>query len=235
MQDTDSAALDKLSNLAVELEADERELGEAVAIGMKEAREEVVAALIAHGEIVYRVVETLSRYRKFFKAKHTWLKILDRIAAARGCSTKTLRRLLSNYDKAQELEQVVIDEMLEQHIDPSLPRNRPVVEILGRDPRPKNRQEATAAVNSARANLITMTNPPKTDMEAGDPQSAEEFARRLARLVEPWYRGFSLEDRDVQLRYVLEKLVNRLRADIRELRIYSRPDQVRKPAVGGGS
>lgn len=234
MQDTDSAVVDKLSNLAAELEADERELGEVAADGRKKAREEVVAALIAHREIVYRVVETLSRYRKFFKAKHTWLKILDRIAAARGCSTKTLRRLLSNYDKAQELEQAVVDEMLEQHIDPSLPRSRPVVEILARAPRPKNREEAAAAVSSARSNLIAMTNPPKTDPAAGGPESAEEFARRLARLVEPWYRGFSLEDRDVQLRYVLEKLVNRLRADIRELRIYSRPDQVRKPAAGGG-
>ena len=234
MQDTDSAALDKLSSLAAELEAAERELGEVAADGLKEAREEVVAVLVAHREIVYRVVETLSRYRSFFKEKHMWLKILDRIAAARGCSAKTLRRLLSNYDKAQELEQVVVDEMLEQHIDPALPRNRTVVEMLGRDPRPKNREEAAAAVSSARSNLIAMTNPPKTDPEAGEPQSTEEFARRLARLVEPWYRGFPLEDRDVQLRYVLEKLVNRLRADVRELRIYSRPDQVRKPAVGGG-
>lgn len=235
MQDTDPTGLDTLSTLAAELEAAERELGEIGTDGLKEARDEVVAALVAHREIVYRVVETLSRYRTFFKAKRTWLKILDRIAAARGCSAKTLRRLLTNYDRAKELGEAVIDEMLEQRIDPSLTRNRRVVETLAQAlPKPATREEATAALDFARSNVIAMRNVIQDNSAGSEPEPAEAFARRLAKVVEPWYRSFPVQDRDVQLRFVLEKLVNMLRADVRELRIYSRPDQVHKPAFGGG-
>lgn len=235
MQDHEFKGPDKLSNLAAELRVAESKLcifpaGE----GLDDAREEVVAALIGHRAMLYRLAEALSRYRAFFKAEHTWMAILDKIAAAYGRSSKTLQRLLKNYDDAQTLGNLVINQMLEEHIDPSLPRNRPMVKMLAQAPKPESKEEATAAVKAAQSNVIAMKNAARSAGQETESDASDEFARRLVRIVDPWYRAHSLATRNDELRYILEKLVNMLRADVRELRIYSRPDQVLKPAANGG-
>lgn len=232
MQDADSKGLDKLSDLAADLEVAESELGEVPAAKqLQEAREEVVASLILHRGSLYRLDDALSQYRAFFKAEHMWLKVLDKIATAYGCSAKKFTRLLEKYDTAGGLGPFLFDKMLEQRIDPRLPRNRLVVEMLEKAPKPADREAATAAVKAAK--VLTMKRTAANSSQQAV-QGDDAFACRIKKLVDPWYHTFPLETRDAELRYVLEKLVNTLRADVRELRIYSRPDQVRKPAAAGG-
>lgn len=228
MEDSDSTKHDKLSNLARDLEAIEgSEGGVENPAELNAARDAVISAIEGVFESHYQFATSLDHYRAFFKAKHTWTTALEKIASVQGCSARTLYRLLENYEATKQLPLYFIDAMLEAGIDPAVTGNREVVQALASVPKPVSVAEAEASVNLVRSNVISM----KRAVESS-PSEVEEFARRIVRMFEARYRSYQGADRDDQIRFILEKVVNVLRADVRELHTYSRPDHVRKPAKG---
>jgi hypothetical protein len=230
MEDDDSKSFDNLSKLARDLE--EIEQGEG---GVKDparasqVREGLIAAMRSVYKSHYEFAEWLDRYRNLYKAKKTSTVAIERIAATYGCSARTLYRLLSNYDDAQQLPLVFIDVMREEGLDPVRGENLQLVKALAETPKPASRAEAEASLNVARAKVVKMQTP-----VASTPQQPEleEFATRVVRMFKARYGSYSGPDRDDQIRFVLEKVVNVLGADVHELRTYGRPDRVPKPAKG---
>lgn len=117
--------------------------------------------------------------------------------------------------------------MKEEGLDPVRGENRHLVKTLTMAPKPANHEEARASLKVARANVVKMT-PAVQDA----PSELEEFATRIVRMFEARYRSYHGEDRDQQIRFVLERVVNVLGANVQELRICDRPDRVPKPVKG---
>lgn len=272
MDESDSTGFDKLSNLAQELEEIERsEDGVEDPSQADEVREGLIAAMRGVFKSHYDFAVWLDRYLKVLRVKKTVTAAMEKIATAYGCSSRTLYRLLRNYDDAKQLPLAFVDVMREQRLDPVRTANKPLVDELIAVPKPADHDEAKASLNAARAkvakmkpavqstpndvgenrqavqNLATVPEPanrderkasPRAAAKAADiataaqtpPMDAEEFATRVVRLFEERFGSYRGEDRDEQIRFVLERVVKALNADVHELRTDNRPDPVRKPA-----
>jgi AraC-like DNA-binding protein len=228
MEDDQSTRLDKLSDLARELEEIEcRQGGVTDSAGAKEAREGLISAMRRVFRSHYEFAEWLDRYRRFYKVTKTWTVALEAIAAVQGCSARTLSRVFRNYDDARQLPLAFVDVMREEEIDPAEGENRKLVKALTTAPEPANHAEARATLKVARANVVKMK-----PAAANPPSELEDFAERIVRMFKSRYDAYSGADRDEQIRFVLERVVNVLHAEVRELRKYDRPDRVPKPAKG---
>ncbi len=228
MEDSDSTGIDNLSNLASELkEIEGREGGVKDPARADEVREGLIAAMRGVYKSHYDFAEWLDRYRKLYKARKTSTAAMEQIATTYGCSSRTLYRLLSNYDDAKQLPLVFVDVMREQDLDPVRGENQPLVKTLAAAPKPADRDEARAALNAARTNLVKM----KPAVQSARSE-LEDFAARIVRMFEAQYGSYHGADRDEQIRFVLERVVNVLGADVHELRTYGRPDRVPKPGEG---
>jgi hypothetical protein len=117
--------------------------------------------------------------------------------------------------------------MREEDLDPTRGENLSLVKSLTKAPEPASHAEAKASLKVARANVVKMK-----PAVANPPSELEDFAARIVRMFESRYRTYRGTDRDEQIRFVLEKVVNVLGADVRELRTYGRPDRVPKPVKG---
>lgn len=228
MDDSDSTNVDKLSDLARELEEIERrEGGVEDHAGVNAAREGLISAMRGVFKSHYEFATSLDRYRHFYKAKKTWTVALEIIATVQGYSARTLYRLLRNYDDARQLPLVFVDVMREEGLDPTRGKNLGLVKSLTKAPEPASHADAKASLNVARANVVKIT--PSVQNALSE---LEQFTARIVRMFEFRYRTYHGTDRDDQILFVLEKIVNVLRADVRELRMYDRPDPVPKPAKG---
>jgi len=234
MKDDDSKQFDNLSNLAKDLKGIENQGGVDRADGLNEAREAVVVALRGVRASLYELAEALEGYHNYIKGEHIWTSVLDRVARGQGCSARTLYRLIENYKQTQRLPQFVIDAMIESRIEPTSTKNRDVVQIVAQAPEPATREEAMAAVKMAHSRVIAMKRTAKAETALVELGSLDEFTERIVRMFESRYRSYLPSSRDDEVRYILEKVVNCLRANVRELRTYSRADQVRKPAAAKG-
>jgi hypothetical protein len=144
-----------------------------------------------------------------------------------GCSTRTLYRLLRNYDATRQLPLVFVDVMRNAGFDPALGQNRKVVKSLSRVATPASHADAKVSLHLARANVVRMAPTVKSA-----PNTLEEFATRIVRMFETRYRSYHGADRDEQIRFILERIVNVLGANVQELRTYRRSDRVPEPAKG---
>lgn len=234
MKDDDSKQFDNLSNLTKDLKVIENQGGVDHAAGLDAARETVVGAIRGMRASLYQLAEALEGYHNYFKGEHIWTSVLDRVARGQGCSARTLYRLIENYKEAQRLPQIVVDAMIESHIEPTSTKNRDVVQIVAQIPETATREDAAAAVKLAHSRVIAMKRTAKAETAPVEPGSLEEFTRRIVRMFEARFGSYSPSHRDDEVRFILEKVVNCLRANVRELRTYSRADQVRKPAAAKG-
>jgi AraC-like DNA-binding protein len=246
MGNSDSTGFDNLSKLTNELkEIEGREGGVKDPARADEVREGLVAAMRGFVKSLYHFAEQLDCYHNLFKAKKTATTAMERIATERGCSSRTLYRLLKNFNSSKQLSLFVMDEMREQGLDPVLGKHQPLVETLTAAPEPANREEAKASLKAARAKVVKMAPAARTASTVraappvGTAQTAqttdtaqiaeieiEEFARRIVRMFEDRYGSYRGEDRDEQIRSVLERVVNVLHADVHELRTDNCPDRV---------
>jgi hypothetical protein len=141
-------------------------------------------------------------------------------------------RIISVYERASNLPETVVDALVERNIDPAAGKNVELVDNLLQMPRPETRQEAATAVteafekHSARKRLAKKKKAAKSEKA-----SVEEFAAHIVKQFEGRYRSAAPDVRDAEVRYVLERVVNTLRAEIRELRRFGRPALVPGPAV----
>jgi AraC-like DNA-binding protein len=253
MGNSDPTGFDNLSKLTNELkEIEGREGGVKDPARADEVREGLVAAMRGFVKSLYHFAEQLDCYHKLFKVKKTATAAMERIATERGCSSRTLYRLLKNFNSSKQLSLFVMDEMREQGIDPVLTRHQALVGTLTEAPEPANREEAKASLTTARAKVLKIPSVARKARTAPSAQAAQttkateatdstgtdqiadveidEFATRIVRMFEERFGAYRGEDRDAQIRSVLERVVNSLGADVRELCIDHRPECVRKPA-----
>jgi hypothetical protein len=117
-----------------------------------------------------------------------------------------------------------VEVMQEEGIDPVRTKNQPLVKELSAATKPADHKEARDALHAAQTNVVQMK--PATQSA---PTEVEEFAMRIVRMFEARYGSYRGADRDEQIRFVLERVVNVLGADVHELRTYGRSDRVPKP------
>lgn len=259
MEDDDPKKSDKLSDFGKDLqEIEGRDGGVTDPARANEVREDLFAAMRGFVKSLYEFAGKLYRYHKLFRDKRTATAAMERIATECGCSSRTLYRLLKNFKNSQQLSLFFVDQMREEGIDPVLTRHQALVKTLTLAPEPANREEAKVSLKTARAKVLKMSpvarkahTAPRAETaqnfqatkpidNAGVKDSAgtaqisdveiDEFAARIVRMFEERFGAYHGEGRDAQIRSVLERVVNTLGADVRELRIDSRPDRVRKPA-----
>jgi leucyl aminopeptidase (aminopeptidase T) len=154
MENSGPKDFDILSNLTNELrEIEGREGGVIDPARADEVREGLVAAMRGVFKSHYDFAVALDRYHKLYKAKKIATAAMARIAAAYGCSARTLYRLLSNYDNARQLPLVFVDVMREQGLDPVRTANQPLVNELVAARKPADHAEAEASLNAARVKV----------------------------------------------------------------------------------
>ena len=253
MENSGPTGFDNLSKLTNELkEIEGREGGVKDPARADEVREGLVAAMRGFVKSLYNFAEQLDCYHNLFKAKKAATAAMERIATERGCSSRTLYRLLKNFNSSKQLSLFVMDEMREQGIDPVLTRHQALVGTLTEAPEPPaNREEAKASLKAARAKVVKMApaarnarsvrtaptaetaqNAQTTDTTQIADIEIDEFATRIVRMFQERFGAYDGGDRDEQIRMVFERVVNVLHADVHELRTDGRPDRVPKPGKG---
>ena len=143
---------------------------------------------------------------------------------------RTVFRIIEDYERATQLPPIILEAMLEQQIESAAAKNIDVVETLLKMPEPKTSEKASTVVREAfKTHVLKKTKKvsPKPDLEA--------FAERIVKQFENRYRSTTPPERDAEVQYVLELVVNTLRAPIRELRQFGRPALVPKPAKRGAA
>jgi len=229
MRDPETKKLDKMSNLKELLrKLEPSQL--AYDKSLRQAREVLIGALRTYTHSRYQLGRALRVYREYFKAERAWMEAAKVIAAAIDRDEKTVFRIIEDYERAAQLPAITLEAMREQNIDPAAAKHAGVVENLLRLPEPKTSEKASAVVREAfKTHVLQKTKKaaPKPDLEA--------FAERVVKLFEDRYRSAAPEQRDAELQYILELLVNSMRAPIRKLRQFGRPTLVPKPPKQGAA
>jgi hypothetical protein len=165
-----------------------------------------------------------------FKPGRGWVAAAKIIAAAMDCDERTVFRIIEDYERASQLPPIILEAMLEQQIEPAAAKNIDVIETLRQIPEPKTSEEASAVVAKAFKSRVVQ----KTKKASAKPD-LEAFAERIVKQFEDRYRSATPQQRDAEVQYILELLVNTLRAPIRELRQFGRPTLVPKPPKQGAA
>ena len=103
-----------------------------------------------------------------------------------------------------------------------------MIQKLAQMPEPETPEKAELAVARVHSEHVTRKKALRA-AKGGKKEKLDDFAERVLRHFEERFGTMKPEQRDAELRYVLERIVNKLRADIRELRQYGRPTLVPKP------
>lgn len=230
---TESDGFAKLANLRGELKLAER-VGslENEDLDLRQAREALLACIKSFQHSRYELSRAISRYKIYFKAEGSWTRAAKLIAESIGTSERTVLRIAEEYEFASQLPELTRDAMVEQKLDPAAGKNAGLVENLLELPAPETREQAVAEVKVAsQAHLEKKQAAKKATAKLSRKDDLEQFAQRILRQFKERCRSATPEQRDAEVRYVLELVVNTVRADIREQRQYGRPSLVSKPAM----
>jgi hypothetical protein len=169
-------------------------------------------------------------YREYFKAERAWMEAAKLIAIAIDRDVKTVFRMIEDYESASQLPAITLEAMREQNIEPAAAKNSDLVETLLKMPEPKTSEKASAVAREAFKTQVL-----QKAKRASVKLDLEAFAERVVKQFEERYRSDTPQQRDAEIQYILELLVNRLRAPIRELRQFGRPTLVPKPPKQGAA
>ena len=221
---------DKLSNLSKELQRIEKTYIHTESAELAKTRNSVVGGLQAFGNSRFQLGRVLRQYKLHFKSGHGWVAAAKLIAAAMDREERTVFRIIEDYERASQLPPIVLEAMREQQIEPAAAKNSDLVEILLKMPEPKTSEKASAVVLEALKKQV-LQKAKKASVKA----DLETFSERIVKQFEDRYRSATPQQRDAEVKYILELLVNRLRAPIRELRQFGRPTLVPKPKKQGAA
>ena len=221
---------DKLSNLSKELQRIEKTYIHTESAELAKTRNSVVGGLQKFGNSRFQLGRVLRQYKMHFKSEHGWVAAAKLIAAAMDREERTVFRMLEDYERASKLSPIILEAMREQQIEPAAAKNSDLVEILLKMPEPKTSEKASAVVREA-FNKQVVQKAKKASVKA----DLEAFSERIVKQFEDRYRSATPQQRDAEVLYILELLVNRLRAPIRELRQFGRPTLVPKPKKQGAA
>ncbi len=218
---------DKMSVLAGELERIENSFGDAQGEDLTRTRGALLGAIEKYTGSRFALGHMLLQYKQYFRAERGWVVAARAIGAAIGRNERTVYRIIGDYEIASQLPPVTINALQEMNIDPAAAKNLKVVKKLLEMPKPKSAKDAEDAVNVAiQENLARKKLSAKTPVGS----ELEDFAQKIVKQFESRYGSSAPHERDAEVRYVLELVVNTLRADIRDLKIYGRPTLVPKPS-----
>ncbi len=221
---------DKLSNLSKELQRIEKTYIHTESAELAKTRNSVVGGLQKFGNSRFQLGRVLRQYKMHFKSEHGWVAAAKLIAAAMDREERTVFRMLEDYERASQLSPIILEAMREQQIEPAAAKNSDLVETLLKMPEPKTSEKASAVVREA-FNKQVVQKAKKASVKA----DLEAFSERIVKQFEDRYRSATPQQRDAEVLYILELLVNRLRAPIRELRQFGRPTLVPKPKKQGAA
>jgi hypothetical protein len=231
MNDLRTEKSDNLSDFSAELKKIEETYIKDASVELAQARNSVVGAISGLKQSRMNLGRVLRTYKGHFKAERAWTAAMKVIAGALQCDERTVYRIIEDYERASRLPEITLEVMVQQKIDPAAAKNAAVVEKLLEMPKPTTRKEAGDAViavvkeHHARKRLLRT----KQTASKSAAMDVEAFAERIVRQFEDRYRSMAPEQRDAEVRYVLEKVANTLRANVSELRQFSRPALVPKP------
>ncbi len=220
---------DKLSNLTKRLERVEREHANQDGVALVQARSAVVNLVSKYCDSRFQLGRVLRNYRIHFKAERGWVIAAQAIAEAIKRDERTVYRIIEDYERASQLPQIVLEAMEAQKIDPAAPKNAGMIQKLALMPKPATRKNAAAIVAQVRTEQAIQKKA-VISAKTRSGEDVEDFAARVLRQFKDRFGTIPSQQRDAELRYVLERIVNTLRADIRELRQFGRPTLVPRPA-----
>ncbi len=225
------ARSDNLSDLSAKLKQVEETYIKIVSAELAQARNSVVGSLPGFKMNRMNFGRILRAYKVHHKAERGWTAALKVIADALQCDERTVYRIIEDYERASQLPEIILAVMAEQKIDPAAAKNAPVIEKLLEMPKPTTRVEAADAVAAVVKDHHARKGLRRTRQTASKfvTISLEAFAERIVRQFEERYRSIVPEERDAEVRYVLEKVANTLGVNVTELRQSNRPARVPKP------
>ena len=151
------------------------------------------------------------------------------IAAALDRDERTVFRILDDYERVAQLPAIVLEAIRVQNIDPAARKHAALVENLLQMREPETREEARAVVAGAVQEQVKRKQQKRKAISKSITTDIEEFANKVVRQFQERYRSAPLQDRDEEIQYILELVVNTLQAPIVELRQFSQPALVPKP------
>lgn len=229
MNPSRSLPFDKVSNLKPQLEKLETEHLGSGRWELNQARTGLLAALQAFGHSRYDLGRALRQYKSHFKAEQGWMAAARIIAAALDRDERTVFRILDDYERAAQLPAIVLEAMQVQNIDPAARKHAALVENLLQMREPETREEARAVVAGAVKEQVKRKKQKRKAISESITTDVEEFANKVVGQFQERYRSAPLQDRDEEVQYILELVVNTLQAPIVELRQFSQPALVPKP------
>jgi hypothetical protein len=229
---------DNLSNLAKKLQNVERTYIHSIrsesveSAQLAQARSAVEGVLQRYTNSRFQFGRVLRQYKQHFKAERGWVVAASAIADEIGRDPRTIYRIIDDYEQAAKLDSIVLEAIEKQGLDAAARKNALLVATLLEIPAPETQKEAAAAVKAAsQAQMEKKRAAKKTVAKVSRTDDFEQFTQRILRQFTERYQSATSEKRDAEVRYILELLVNTLRADIHELRQYSRPSLVPEPAM----
>ncbi len=219
---------DKLSSLMDRLK--ELEHGQVNKDGaeLTRARAAVMMALRDYRDTRFNVGRVLHAYKTYFKAEHGWTAVVQAVAGAMNKDERTVYRIIADYERASHAPTIFLEAMEAKKLDPAAPKNAPLIQKIIEVPAPSTHKEATAVVERIQ-NDISAQKREKRIARKSSANSLEEFAAGMIRHFEKRFGDMPPNQRDAEVRYVLGRIVNTLRADIKALRQFKRPTLVPKP------
>jgi hypothetical protein len=229
MNQTPPLIVDKMSNIKCQLKELEAKHVANQSGELRQTRECLLGALRTYGSSRYELGRALRLYKGHYKAERGWMAAASIVAAAIDCDERTLFRILDDYERAAQLPAIVLEAMQDQNIDPAAHKHAALIEELVQIPEPRTGEEARVVVAGAIKELVERKKQKRKAISKSITTDVEEFANKVVRQFQDRYPSAPTEDRDEEVQYVLELVVNTLRAPIVELRQFSQPALVPKP------
>jgi hypothetical protein len=95
-----------------------------------EARDAILKALPTFRKSRYDFGKLLAAYKAFFIKERGWGKATEAIGGALGCDSKTICRIVADYERASQVPVEVIDELEALGIDPAAKKNEAAISNL---------------------------------------------------------------------------------------------------------
>ncbi|MGA2754063.1 MAG: hypothetical protein ABSE53_09850 [Terracidiphilus sp.] len=146
------------------------------------------------------------------------------IASALRVSERTDHRILEEYEPASKLPETVVEAMKEQNIDPAAGKNAGLVTELLQTPEPGSRQEAGTIVAEKQQEQVAKKKQKKAGLRSTTIVSRKSVVARIVAQLRNRLKAISPEERDSEVRAILEQVARELGAEFKGPRRLVRPD-----------
>lgn len=179
--------MENFSNLSARLAEIEAEHIGSDGRNAEEARETLVLALRGYRASRFRLGKALLGYKNLFTADRGWMAAAKSIADALGCDERTVRNIISDYERVAGLPAAVIQAAQFKGVDLARRKRRPMVSaietVIESEDAPEDIDEEKA--EQIVSNVIVMPSPAQRAQTHDDPfvpltrEEKQRFAIRM--------------------------------------------------------